>query len=202
MFTGIIEETGAVVRLAKQNDRTLLTVHCQKALEHTHIGDSIAVNGVCLTAIALTNSDFTVELQPETLRCTNLGDVQEGSAVNLERPMAPDGRFGGHMVQGHVDTTGVIREFRQDGPAIEVIIETPPELTRYIAPKGFIAVDGVSLTVVQTMPQKHMFTLTIITHTQNMVTLTHKSPGDRVNIEVDIVAKYVESLLANYQKDA
>ncbi len=201
MFTGIIEETGEVVQLTKQHNLTLLTVHCNKALENTHIGDSIAVNGVCLTAIALTNSDFTVELQPETLRCTNLGDLQSGGAVNLERPMAPDGRFGGHMVQGHVDSTGIIREFRQDGPAIEVTIETEPELTRYIAPKGFIAVDGISLTVVQTMPQKHMFTLTIITHTQNMVTLTHKSHGDRVNIEVDIVAKYVESLLTNYPKN-
>lgn len=195
MFTGIVEETGTVVDLADRNGRTELTIRGHMALDGTRIGDSIAVNGVCLTALELTPTTFMVELQPETLRRTNLGDVHSGDAVNLERPLAANGRFGGHIVQGHIDGTGVIRGFAPDGPAVIVSIEAPIDLMRYIVAQGFIAVDGTSLTVVDVNREQQTFTLAIITHTQDAVTLTKKSIGDRVNIEVDIMAKYIESML-------
>jgi riboflavin synthase len=195
MFTGIIEEMGTVLDLAEHDARLELTVQGREAVSGIKIGDSIAVNGVCLTAIALAPDRFTVELQPETQRRTNLGDLKQGDRVNLERPLAANGRFGGHIVQGHVDATGVLRAIVPDGPSAIVTIEAPPDLMPYIVPKGFIAVDGTSLTVVDVDRRASTFTVALISHTQNAVTLASLAPGSRVNLEVDVLAKYVESLM-------
>jgi len=196
MFTGIVEEMGALVASEERDGQRQLTFQAQTALEETKIGDSIAVNGVCLTAIALTPTTFTVEIQPETQRRTNLGDLHPGDPVNLERPLAADGRFGGHIVQGHIDGTGVLRALTPDGPSVIVIIEAPANLMPYIVPKGFIAVDGTSLTVVDVDRTANTFTIALIVHTQDAVILAHLPLGSRVNLEVDVVAKYVESLIA------
>ncbi len=195
MFTGIVEEMGTLVTSAEVAGRLEMTFHAGPTLEGTKIGDSIAVNGVCLTAIRLTPATFTVEVQPETQRRTSLGDLHPGDAVNLERPLAADGRFGGHIVQGHIDDTGVLRAKTPDGPSLIVTIEAPATLMPYIVPKGFIAVDGTSLTVVDVDRAAHTFTIALITHTQDWVTLPRLEPGARVNLEVDIIAKYVESLV-------
>lgn len=196
MFTGIVEEMGTLQELAERDGRVELTVQATQALEGTKIGDSIAVNGVCLTAIRLTLTSFTVEIQPETQRRTNLGDLHAGDRVNLERPLAADGRFGGHIVQGHIDGTGTLRALTPDGPSVIVTIEAPATLMPYIVAKGFIAVDGTSLTVVDVDRAAHTFTIALITHTQSAATLASLALGSRVNLEVDVVAKYVESLMA------
>jgi riboflavin synthase len=194
MFTGIVEEMGTLTASVERDGRHELTFDATMALMGTRLGDSIAVNGVCLTAIALTPTTFTVEIQPETQRRTNLGDLQPGDRVNLERPLAADGRFGGHIVQGHIDGTGTLRAHTPDGPAVVVTIEVTPEMLRYIVPQGFIAVDGTSLTVVNVDRAAHTFTVALITHTQASITLPTLALGSRVNIEVDIVAKYIEEL--------
>jgi riboflavin synthase len=195
MFTGIVEEMGTLTETVERGGRRELTFAAVVTLVGTQLGDSIAVNGVCLTAIALTPTTFTVEIQPETQRRTNLGDLHAGDRVNLERPLAADGRFGGHIVQGHIDGTGTLRALTPDGPSVIVTIEAPPDLLRYIVPKGFIAVDGTSLTVVEVDRATHTFTIALITHTQGAVTLTSLALGTRVNLEVDVIAKYVESLV-------
>ena len=195
MFTGIVEEMGTLAELTEREGRMELTVHATQALDGTKIGDSIAVNGVCLTAIRLTPNTFTVEIQPETQRRTNLGDLHAGDRVNLERPLAANGRFGGHIVQGHIDGTGTLRALTPDGPSIIVTIEAPATLMPYIVAKGFIAVDGTSLTVVDVDRVANTFTIALITHTQSAVTLTSLQLGSRVNLEADVVAKYVESLM-------
>ncbi len=195
MFTGIVEEMGTLSESAEREGRRELTFTASLALAGTRLGDSIAVNGVCLTAIALTPTTFTVEIQPETQRRTNLGDLHPGDRVNLERPLAADGRFGGHIVQGHIDGTGTLRALTPDGPAVVVTVEVAPALLRYIVPQGFIAVDGTSLTVVDVDRAANTFTLALITHTQAAITLPTLGLGSRVNIEVDVVAKYIESLV-------
>ncbi len=195
MFTGIIEEMGTVAALGEVDGQLHLTVTCQRALEGTKIGDSVAVSGVCLTAIALTPTSFTVEIQPETQRRTSLGDLRPGDRVNLERPLTADGRFGGHIVQGHIDDTGVLRATAPDGPSLIVTIEAPASLMPYIVSKGFIAVDGVSLTVVDVDRQANTFTIALITHTRHAIALPARPIGSRVNLEVDVVAKYVASLM-------
>lgn len=195
MFTGIVEEQGTLLASEERDGRRELTFGATLALEGTRIGDSIAVNGVCLTAIRLTPTSFTVEIQPETQRRTSLGDLQPGDRVNLERPLAANGRFGGHIVQGHIDGTGTLRALTQDGPSVIVTIEAPAELMPYIVTKGFIAVDGTSLTVVDVDRAANTFTIALITHTQNAVTLAHLPLGARVNLEADVVAKYVASLM-------
>lgn len=195
MFTGIVEEMGILAERAEVAGRQELTVQARLALEGTMIGDSIAVNGVCLTAIRLTPDTFTVEIQPETQRRTNLGDLRAGDRVNLERPLAANGRFGGHIVQGHIDGTGTLRALTPDGPSVIVTIAAPADLMPYIVSKGFIAVDGTSLTVVEVDRTANTFTIALITHTQDAVSLAHLPLGTRVNLEVDVVAKYVASLL-------
>ncbi len=195
MFTGIVEEMGILAERAEVAGRQELTVQARLALEGTMIGDSIAVNGVCLTAIRLTPDTFTVEIQPETQRRTNLGDLHAGDRVNLERPLAANGRFGGHIVQGHIDGTGTLRALTPDGPSVIVTIAAPADLMPYIVSKGFIAVDGTSLTVVEVDRTANTFTIALITHTQDAVSLAHLPLGTRVNLEVDVVAKYVASLL-------
>jgi len=193
MFTGIVEEIGIVQELKKIAAGWSLTIRAQIVLEGVQLGDSIAVNGTCLTVTHLTDHTFTVGLAPETLRRTNLGDLHPGDGVNLERSLAANGRVDGHFVQGHVDGTGVIRSFDPEGDSLWVTVETPPELLRYIVPKGFIAVDGISLTVVDVL--EDAFTFMLIAHTQQHVTLPQKPVGGRVNLEVDILGKYVEKFL-------
>ena len=191
MFTGIVEEIGTV----KAVSPTTLTVAADKVLEDTGPGDSIAVNGVCLTATELSSDSFAVEVMPETLRRTNLGSLQPGDRVNLERPLAVGGRFGGHFVQGHVDGTGTVASAKPEGDAILLKCEAPAEITRYIVEKGFIAVDGVSLTVVECSTAA--FSVSLVGYTQTNTTLGGAKPPDVVNLEVDIIAKYAERLGEN-----
>lgn len=193
MFTGLVEEIGTVAAVRDTGSSFDLTVSARSVLGGAKLGDSIAVNGVCLTVTAFDDRSFTVGLAPETLKRTNLGDLAEGDPVNLERSLLPETRLGGHFVQGHVDATGVIKSFRPDRDALWLAVETDPALMRYIVTKGYIAIDGASLTVVDT--GRDWFNVTLIDYTQRKVILPRKKPGDRVNLEVDILAKYVERLV-------
>jgi riboflavin synthase len=193
MFTGIVEEVGVMDSLSEVEGGWSLTVKAQTALEGARQGDSLAVNGVCLTVVDLSVDSFTVGLSPETLRRTNLGALRPGDGVNLERSLAANGRMGGHFVQGHVDGTGEVREFRPEGDSLWVTVGAAPELLRYIVPKGYIAVDGVSLTVVDVFPDA--FTFMLVAYTQRHITLPRKPALSRVNLEVDIIGKYVEKLI-------
>jgi riboflavin synthase len=193
MFTGIVEEIG-VVRDA-QLDAELgkyLTIGCTKAVEDVTLGDSIAVNGVCLTVTEFTGDSFTIGVSPETQRRTNLGDLRAGDPVNLERSLQFGGRMGGHYVQGHVDGTGEILRVLPDGDSLRVTIKAPARLMPYIVEKGYIAVDGTSLTVAERSADT--FTIALIAYTQGAVILGRQRAGARVNLEVDIMAKYVESI--------
>lgn len=192
MFTGLVEEIGVVAAVKNTGESFDLTVSAKTVLDGVKLGDSIAVNGVCLTVTAFDKDGFTVGLAPETLKRTNLGDLVEGAPVNLERSLLPTTRLGGHFVQGHVDVTGVIKSFRPDKDALWLTVETDPALMRYIVTKGYIAIDGTSLTVVDT--GAGWFNVTLIDYTQARIILPRKKPGDRVNLEVDILAKYVERL--------
>lgn len=201
MFTGIVEEIGIVEALSQVTDGGWsLIVQAHAVLNDTRLGDSLAINGTCLTVTAFTADTFTVGLSPETLRRTNLGDLRANDEVNLERSLAADGRIGGHFVQGHVDGTGVLRAFRPEGDSLWVTIDADPQLLRYIVPKGYIAVDGVSLTVVDVFPEK--FTFMLVDYTQQHITLPRKSLGSRVNLEVDILGKYIEKFLGELRHDA
>jgi riboflavin synthase len=188
MFTGIVEEVGTVK--AVQAGR--LTISATRVLEGTSPGDSISVNGACLTATDVGGDRFSVDVMPETLRRTNLGALAAGAPVNLERAMAADGRFGGHFVQGHVDETGRIVSVVPEGEAQLMTVGAPPAVMRYVVEKGFIAVDGVSLTVAR--HDAISFTVSLVAHTLRETTLRHRKAGDTVNLEVDIIAKYVERL--------
>lgn len=189
MFTGIIEETGKLLWAEPGK----LHIQAKKVLEGTKIGDSIAVNGVCLTVTALSSSDFTADVMPETLKRSSLGLLKSGSGVNLERAMAADGRFGGHIVSGHIDGTGTVEDIKKDGNAIRYQIRTQPDITKGIVEKGSIAIDGISLTV--TMVQKERFEVSVIPHTLKETILGEKRKGSVVNLENDIIGKYVERLL-------
>jgi riboflavin synthase len=188
MFTGIVEEIGSV----KSSGSGRLTFAAKVVLDGTKPGDSIAVNGVCLTVTSLTAASFSVDIMPETLRRTNLGTLRGGDKVNLERAMAADGRFGGHFVQGHVDGTGNVSGVRHEGEALLLTFESTKEIMKYIVEKGFIAVDGASLTVVECNPTS--FSVSLVGTTQKATTLGGRKAGDVVNLEVDIIAKYVEKL--------
>lgn len=194
MFTGLIEEIGEIVDVQETQDRFDLSVRAQNILDGAQLGDSIAVNGVCLTVTKIDGGIFKVGLAPETLRRTSLGACQPGAVVNLERALTPTSRMGGHYVQGHVDTTGIVKNISEDRDALWVEIQTPPHLMRYIAGKGYIAIDGASLTVVDTGAD--WFNVTLVRYTQDKITLARKKPGERVNLEVDILAKYVEKLVS------
>jgi riboflavin synthase len=170
-----------------------LTVKARTVLEGTRLGDSLAVNGACLTVTTFTGDRFTVGLSPETLRRTNLGALRPGDAMNLERSLTMSGRVGGHFVQGHVDGTGEVRAFRPEGDSLWVTVGAAPDLLRYIVPKGYIAVDGVSLTVVDVFPDA--FTFMLVDYTQQRITLPRKPVDGRVNLEVDILGKYVEKFI-------
>ena len=193
MFTGIVEEIGTVQSLAERDGGVYLRVAARRVCEDLRLGDSVAVNGVCLTATAFDAASFTVGLAPETLRRTDLGDLQPGSGVNLERAVAAGGRMGGHYVQGHVDGTGEIVGARPEGDSLWMTFRAPPDLLRYLVVKGFVAIDGISLTIAER--RDDTFSVALVAYTQSAVTLAQKTVGDRVNLEVDVIAKYVESLL-------
>jgi riboflavin synthase len=201
MFTGIVEEIGCVWAVTGDRERdNTLTVGCRVALEGARLGDSIAVNGACLTVTALTNDSFMVGLSPETLRRTNLGRLRQGDGVNLERALAFGGRMSGHYVEGHVDGVGEIVAIAPDGEAKLVTIRPPAPLLRYIVEKGYIAVDGVSLTVAAL--DATTFSIALIAHTQQAVIIGQQDVGAPVNLEVDIIAKYVERLAEPYRHPA
>jgi riboflavin synthase len=189
MFTGIVEEVGTVAAVREGG----LAIRARTVLEGTRLGDSICVNGVCLTVTGIEGDVFTVDTVPETLRRTNLGGLRPGDPVNLERALLPATRMGGHFVQGHVEGTGTLVDKQPDGEAWLLRFEVPPELARYIVHKGFICVDGISLTVVAR--DDHSFVVTAIPYTLAHTNLGTREVGDRVNLETDILAKYVEQLL-------
>ena len=189
MFTGIIEELGTVRKVGAGS----LELAARTVLEGTKLGDSIAVNGVCLTVTALSPAGFTADVMPETFRRTGLGGLHPGSQVNLERAMAADGRFGGHIVTGHIDGTGTVTSLRREGNAVWVTISAAPELLSGIVEKGSIAIDGISLTVAAVTDRD--FSVSIIPHTGAQTTLLDRKAGDTVNLETDILGKYVARLL-------
>ena len=193
MFTGIIEETGSVARVLQGGTSGEIKINASCVLEGTKLGDSIAVNGVCLTVTGLYDDGFTADVMPETLRRSNLGMLRSGDKVNLERAMAADGRFGGHIVSGHIDGTGDIVSLRNEGNAVWVRIRTKEEILGLIVEKGSITIDGISLTVA-TLANDY-FEVSIIPHTGAQTTLLKKKPGDKVNLENDIIGKYVQRLL-------
>ncbi len=193
MFTGLIAELGTVERLAEGSTSCQLTVRAQKILPGVKIGDSIAVNGVCLTVVHLQGNRFTADVMPETVRRTTLRQLQPGDRVNLEKALRPTDGLDGHIVQGHVEGVGTIREIAPEGNALVYHIETPKELLRYIVEKGSVAIDGISLTVTET--DDTGFSVSLIPHTAKMTTLGYKSVGDSVNLETDILARYVEKML-------
>lgn len=195
MFTGLIEETGRAVALEPRGQGLRLTVDCRLVVAGAAPGDSIAVNGVCLTATELTSDGFTADLAPETLARTNLGDLTTGSIVNLERPVLASGRFGGHIVQGHVDGTAVLKSLQPLGSGDWwLTIDLPSDLERYCVWKGSIAIDGISITIARL--EGTLLSVAIIPHTYNHTALRGRRSGDRLNIEVDLLAKYVEKLLS------
>lgn len=193
MFTGIIEELGMVRRLVLAGSSGSISIGAKKVLEGTKIGDSIAVNGICLTVTSLDAGGFTADVMAETIRRSSLGSVKPGERVNLERAMAADGRFGGHLVSGHIDGTGRIASYQQEENAVWVSIETEPAILRLIVEKGSVSIDGISLTVAAV--NSEFFQVSVIPHTGEETTLLKKRPGDMVNLENDIIGKYVEKLL-------
>jgi riboflavin synthase len=188
MFTGIVEEVGIV----KETSRDRLAFEAHKVLEGTKVGDSIAVNGVCLTVVSLENQGFSVNVMPETLHCTNLGRLHYSDQVNLERALVLGGRLGGHLVLGHVDDTGEVMDVSSEETARIMRVSAPAKLMPYIVDKGFIAVDGVSLTIADL--DDFSFVVSLVAYTMEHTTLGRKRPGDVVNLEADIIAKYVENL--------
>lgn len=190
MFTGIVEEVGVVCELKGRR----LVVRAYKVMDGLRLGDSIAINGACLTVVTQGENTFGLDLSPETLRRTSLGNLASGHRVNLERPLAVSGRLGGHIVQGHVDATGRIMSSKPDEDCVIFRVGSPKRLMPYIVEKGFVAVDGISLTVVKRGGSS--FVLSVIPYTLQNTNLQEKVTGDRVNLEADIVAKYVENMLA------
>ncbi len=193
MFTGIVEEMGKIRHVALAGSSGQIAVQARKVLEGTKIGDSIAVNGVCLTVTSLQPDGFTADIMAETCRRSNLGQGRQGEFVNLERAMAADGRFGGHIVSGHIDGTGVIRASKREENAVWITIGTKEDILRLIVEKGSVAIDGISLTVAKV--EAGQFQVSVIPHTGEETTLLHKAVGAQVNLENDVVGKYVEKLL-------
>jgi len=189
LFTGIIEEVGHVNRIGGGS----LVIDCHKVLEDVQLGDSIAVNGVCLTVTHFDKSSFTADVMPETVRRTSLAEIKKGSPVNLERALTLASRLGGHIVSGHIDGTGKIVKFADEGNAILMTISAGPELLRYIVEKGSVALDGISLTVAQVTDSD--FTVSLIPHTREVTNLGSKKTGSPINIETDVLGKYVEKML-------
>ncbi|MBY9081596.1 riboflavin synthase [Paenibacillus sp. HN-1] len=194
MFTGLIEEVGALRGVSSSGEVMMLHIDASLIMSDLKIGDSVAVNGVCLTATSVGQRSFTADVMPQTYRNSNLKELKAGSPLNLERAMAAGGRFGGHIVQGHVDGTGTIRSIKRDQNAVVFeIAPDSPSLFKYIIPKGSITIDGISLTVVATPAST--FTVSIIPHTLEQTVLAHKRAGASINIECDVLGKYVDHLL-------
>ena len=199
MFTGIIEETGTVQSVRKGVHSAVLTIQASQIMDDVRLGDSIAVNGVCLTVTSRTATTFSADVMHETLNRSSLGNLRNGSMVNLERAMLAGGRFGGHIVSGHIDGTGTISQIQKDDNAVWYTIKTGPSILRYIIEKGSIAIDGISLTVASLSDTD--FSVSIIPHTASHTTLQGKKPGDVVNLENDCIGKYVEKLLQPAPQD-
>lgn len=193
MFTGIVEELGSIRSVRRGQHSSVLSIVAKDILSDLKIGDSVAVNGVCLTATTVDSGGFTADVMHETLNRSSLGNLTVGSHVNLERAMAANGRFGGHIVSGHIDGTGTITALRKDDNAVWYTISASQELLRYIVEKGSIAIDGISLTVAEV--GESWFSISAIPHTVAVTTLGEKRPGDTVNLENDVIGKYVEKLL-------
>lgn len=193
MFTGIIEEVGTVRRVSTGAAYGTIDIQASTVLEGTKLGDSIAVNGVCLTVTSLSSDGFTADVMAETMRRSALGQLKSGSKVDLERAMAADGRFGGHIVSGHIDGVGTVREMKHEGNAVWVTITASAAILRGIVEKGSIAIDGISLTVAAV--DDTSFSVSIIPHTGAQTILLDKKPGDPVNLENDIIGKYVQRFL-------
>ena len=193
MFTGIIEEIGKVKDIQKGASSAVLSVQASEIMEDVQLGDSIAVNGVCLTVTSISPSGFTADVMPETLNRSSLVNLRTGSSVNLERAMAANSRFGGHIVSGHIDGRGTISDIRRDDNAVWYTIKTPLPILRYIIEKGSIAIDGISLTVARVY--KDSFSISIIPHTASLTALSSRRIGDSVNLENDCIGKYVERLM-------
>lgn len=193
MFTGIVEETGCIRSVQRGTVSSFIEIKAEKVISGTNIGDSIAVNGVCLTVTDLTGDTFRADVMNETLSRSSLGSLRPGSLVNLERAMAADGRFGGHIVSGHIDGTGTITDIKRDGIAIWYTICADAGIMRYIVEKGSVAVDGISLTVAAVSDSG--FKISVIPHTAARTILGSKKSGDTVNLENDIIGKYVEKLM-------
>jgi riboflavin synthase len=199
VFSGIVEEIGHILALDRGGGDNALSLRCDTVLEGTRIGDSISVNGVCLTVTEIRSGSFVANLQPVTLSLSNLGALGSGDPVNLERSVEVGGRVGGHYVQGHVDGVGRITARHGQGKAVLVRISAPEDVMRYVVERGFIAVDGASLTVMDV--QSHGFVVSLVYHTQQNITLSDLRIGTQVNLEVDVIAKYVERLLGRDSSD-
>ncbi len=199
MFTGIVEELGEVLSRQYARDSALLIIKGKKILQDLKIGDSIAVNGVCLTAARVVDEVFYADVMPETMRKTNLGDLKAGEKVNLERALAAGGRLGGHFVSGHIDGTGKLLREHREGNALVKCFGAPPEVLRYVVAKGSIAVDGVSLTVIDC--DDTSFKVSLIPHTLEQTSLFYRRRGDKVNLEADMLGKYLEKLLTPLFQD-
>lgn len=199
MFTGIIEEIGIIRNIVKGSRSIKLTITAKKVLENTNLGDSIAVNGVCLTVTALGKDGFTADVMPESMSKTNMGRLKPGDRVNLERALTLSSRLGGHIVSGHIDGVGDIINMEKDDNAVRVTLISVPKVMKYIVSEGSVALDGVSLTVAHLGDND--FTVSLIPHTAQVTTLLDKKVGDKLNIENDVVGKYVERLLSFSDKD-
>lgn len=194
MFTGIVEEMGTIRAIRRGRSSAVLDIQAKTVLSDVHIGDSIAVNGVCLTVTDFSPEGFSADVMHETLNRSSLSQLKNGSRVNLERAMAANGRFGGHIVAGHVDGVGKITRVRRDDTAVWYTVEAPPEVLRYVVEKGSITIDGISLTVAAVA--EGGFSVSIIPHTAAQTVLGERREGDLVNLETDIIGKYVEKLLS------
>jgi riboflavin synthase len=194
MFTGIVEELGKISRLQAGPLAAVMEIHSSKVVADAEIGDSIAVNGVCLTVTAIRRDGFSVDLSAETLRLTNLGDLHSGSPVNLERSLSFGGKMGGHFVQGHVDGVGAVTQVKTEGEGKMVRFHAPPEVMRYVVSKGYVGVDGMSLTIVE--PDEESFAVAFIPHTLAHTVAQFYRPGVRVNLEADVLGKYVDKFIA------
>lgn len=195
MFTGLVEEVGTIQGIRRGQRSCVLTIGCKTVLEGSKIGDSIAVNGVCLTVTTMGSRYFTADVMSETMNRSSLGQLSQGASVNLERAMPADGRFGGHIVSGHIDGTGTVSSIQRDDNAIWYTIQAKQEILRYIVEKGSITIDGISLTVAYV--DDSCFKVSIIPHTQQVTALHDRGIGSTVNLECDIIGKYVEKLLMN-----
>ncbi len=199
MFTGIIEETGKIISVFKSGNSAKLKISCEKILDDLALGDSVAVNGVCLTAVSYGSNFFEADVSYETLAKSSLKNINTGSILNLERALTLSSRLGGHLVQGHVEGTGVIKNITKYGEFYKVFVEYPKELDKYIVEKGSISIDGISLTVINVV--NNTFEVAVIPHTFENTNLKYKKNGDIINLETDIMARYVEKLMLSENKD-